>query len=109
MCHNLDVSNLVLLCLPHHHAVHDGGWTSRLHPDGTMSFTRHGVTITSLPRRDKRFTPTTPPPTGRPTRPQRATGRTDDGNGGHTDGDLQRDPAEAAVDLDPPPEVNLPF
>ena len=95
------IDNLVLLCLPHHHAVHDGGWTSRLQPDGTVAFTRRSVTITSLPRRDKRFIPTTPPPTGRPTRPQRP--HTD------TDGDLQRDPVEAAVDPDPPPEVTPPF
>ena len=97
------IDNLVLLCLPHHHAVHDSGWTSRLHPDATMTFTRRGVTITSLPRRDKRFTPTTPPPTGRPTR-RPAT------SGDHTDGEPPRqDPAEAAVDPDPPPEVVLPF
>jgi hypothetical protein len=100
------IDNLVLLCLAHHHAVHDGGWTSRLQPDGTMTFTRRGVTITSLPRRDKRFTPTSPPPTGRPTRPQRQRAAGDD----HTDGDPPRqDPTEAAVDLDPPPEVVLPF
>jgi hypothetical protein len=105
------LDNLVLLCLAHHHAVHDSGWTSRLHPDGTTSFTRRGVTITSLPHRDKRFTPTTPPPTGRPTRPQRAASSSD--NDDHTDGDPPRpaDLAETAaeVDPDPPPEVNLPF
>jgi hypothetical protein len=110
------LDNLVLLCLAHHHAVHDSGWTSQLHADGTMTFTRRGITITSLPRRDKRFTPTTPPPTGRPTR--RHTTRSSSGvggttggsNGGRTDGDPPRqDPTEAAVDLDPPPEVVLPF
>jgi hypothetical protein len=95
--------NLVLLCLPHHHAVHDSGWTSRLHADGTVTFTRRGVTITSLPRHEQRFTPTTPPPTGRPTRPQRATGRID------SDRPQPADPIAAAVDLDPPPEVVLPF
>jgi hypothetical protein len=101
------LDNLVLLCLAHHHAVHDGGWTNRLHPDGTMTFTRRGVTITSLPHRDKRFTPTTPPPTGRPTRPQRQQAAGDD----HTDGDRPQpaDPIAAAVDLDPPPEVAMPF
>jgi hypothetical protein len=69
-----------------------------------VTFTRRGVTITSLPHRDKRFTPTTPPPTGRPTRSPAA-------NGDHTDGDPPRqDPAEAGgVDLDPPPEVAMPF
>jgi hypothetical protein len=111
------LDNLDLLCLPHHHAVHDGGWTSQLHADGTVTFTRRGITITSLPHRDKRFTPTTPPPTGRPTRHSACDttsssgsgGHTAGGNGGRTDGDLQRDPAEAADDPDPPPEVNLPF
>jgi hypothetical protein len=117
------IDNLVLLCLPHHHAVHDGGWTSRLHADGTMTFTRRGVTITPLPHRDKRFTPTTPPPTGRPTR--RATSNTTSvGVGGTTEGsnrptqrrtdrdvqrDPQRDPTAGEVDPDPPPEVDLPF
>jgi hypothetical protein len=106
------LDNLVLLCLAHHHAVHDGGWTSRLHPDGTMTFTRRGITITSLPHREKRFTPTTPPPTGRPTRRDATSsdGHTAGGNGGRTDGDPQRDPTETGgVDLDPPPEGNLPF
>jgi hypothetical protein len=74
-----------------------------------MTFTRRGVTITSLPHRDKRFIPTTPPPTGRPTR--RHTTRSSSGSGGHTDGDLPQpaDPIAAAVDPDPPPEVVLPF
>jgi hypothetical protein len=77
-----------------------------------MTFTRRGITITSLPHRDKRFTPTTPPPTGRPTRRPATSsdGHTAGGNGGRTDGDPQRDPAETGgVDPDPPPEGNLPF
>jgi hypothetical protein len=94
--------------LPHHHAVHDSGWASRLHPDGTVTFTRRGVTITSLPRREQHFTPTRPPPAGRPTRPH-ATGTddTDDGRG-HTDSDPRRNPNAAAIDPDPPPD-DLPF
>jgi hypothetical protein len=99
------LDNLILICLPHHHAVHDGGWASRLHPDGTVTFTRRGVTITSLPRRDRRFTPTTPPPTGKPTRPH-APGDTDGDPAG--DPALRADPA-APVDPDPPPETDLPF
>jgi hypothetical protein len=75
-------ANLILVCLPHHHAVHDSGWASRLHPDGTVTFTRRGVTITSLPRRDRRFTPATPPPTGRPTRPHATTSSSSGGGAG---------------------------
>jgi hypothetical protein len=102
------LDNLVLLCLAHHHAVHDSGWANRLHLDGTVTFTRRGVTITSLPRRDRRFTPSRPPPTGRPTRPHPTTNSSSSGD--RTAGDPPR-PADhaAAADPDPPPDDNLPF
>jgi hypothetical protein len=101
------LDNLILICLAHHHAVHDSGWASRLHPDGTATFTRRGVTITSLPRRDRRFTPSRPPPTGRPTRPRHAAATN---SGDRTAGDPLRPAHHAsAVDPDPPPEADLPF
>jgi hypothetical protein len=68
MCHNLDVRNLALECPAHHHAIHDGQWAATLHPDGTMTYTRRGITLTSAPRAAKRFTPPTSPRGGRPTR-----------------------------------------
>jgi hypothetical protein len=34
-----DLQNLVLLCRGHHHAVHEGGWRLRRHPDGTFTAT----------------------------------------------------------------------
>ncbi|HEY5334473.1 MAG TPA: DUF222 domain-containing protein [Mycobacteriales bacterium] len=34
-----DLSNLILLCDRHHHAVHDGGWTVDLHADGSVVWT----------------------------------------------------------------------
>ena len=63
-----ELENLALLCVAHYHAIHDGQWANTLHPDGTMTFTRRGVTLTTLPRAARRFTPTGPPPAGRPTR-----------------------------------------
>jgi hypothetical protein len=45
-----DLSNLVLLCLRHHIAVHEGGWRLQLHADATVTATRHGHTLTSTPR-----------------------------------------------------------
>jgi hypothetical protein len=104
------LDNLILICLAHHHAVHDSGWASRLHPDGTATFTRRGVTITSLPRRDRRFTPSRPPPTGRPTRPHPTTSSSSVGADGADGGPALR-PAHhaAAADPDPPPEDNPPF
>jgi hypothetical protein len=97
------LDNLALLCLPHHHAVHDSGWSNHLHDDGTMTFTRRGTTITSLPHRDRRYTPSTPPPPGRPTRPHAATSST------HRHRQRSPDETETAKDPDPPPQDDLPF
>lgn len=42
-----DLSNLLLLCPRHHHAVHDGGWSVTLHADATVTWTSPtGQTIT---------------------------------------------------------------
>jgi hypothetical protein len=68
------LENLALICPQHHHAIHDGEWAGTLHPDGTMTFTRRGVTTTSLPRALRYFTPDTPPPRGRPSRRHRQRG-----------------------------------
>jgi hypothetical protein len=62
------LQNLALLCSAHHHAVHDSGWATTLHADGTIDFTRRGVTATSRPRRADHLTATRPPPRGRPRR-----------------------------------------
>lgn len=75
--------NLALLCRAHHRAVHEGGWTATLHTDATITFTRRGTTLTSQPRATQRIRPTTPPPTGRPHRPQRR--RQPDANSHGTD------------------------
>jgi hypothetical protein len=92
------LENLALICNAHHHAIHDSGWVNRLHPDGTMTFTRHGVTITSAPRAHQRLQPCEPPPAGRPTR-RRWTDPT------AADLTANSDPEH---DPDPPP-VDLPF
>ncbi|MCH7565749.1 MAG: DUF222 domain-containing protein [Gemmatimonadetes bacterium] len=42
------LDNLVLLCRRHHRAVHEGGWTVRLLPDGQTAF--HGTDGRVLPR-----------------------------------------------------------
>jgi hypothetical protein len=92
------LENLTLLCVAHHHAVHDSQWANTLHPDGTMTFTRRGVTITSLPRAARRCTPTEPPPTGRPTRRRQP--------------DTSQDPttpAPPATTPRRPPDDDLPF
>jgi Domain of unknown function (DUF222) len=69
------LENMALECPAHHHAIHDGQWHATLHPDGTMTFTRHGVTLTSLPCAAKRMQPPTPPPrrptTRRPPEPDK--------------------------------------
>src|SRR5690606_24903228 len=62
------LANLALLCSQHHHAIHDGGWSNRMHPDGRITFTRRGVTRTTVPYSDRWITPTTEPPKGRPRR-----------------------------------------
>jgi hypothetical protein len=62
------LENLALECPAHHHAIHDGQWAATLHPDGTMTYTRHGITLTTYPRAAKRYTPARPPPRGRPRR-----------------------------------------
>ena len=62
------LDNLALVCRDHHKAIHDGGWTTTLQPDDTITFTRHGRTLVSLPRVQRRITPTGPPPPGRPHR-----------------------------------------
>ena len=70
-----ELANLALLCMTHHHAVHQGQWQATLHADATMSFTRRGITLTSLARGDRPFRPSRPPPRGRPARPTRPDGR----------------------------------
>jgi hypothetical protein len=62
------LDNLALLCDAHHHAVHDSGWATTLHADGTLDFTRNGRTITSHPRTAHRVAAGRPPPRGRPRR-----------------------------------------
>jgi hypothetical protein len=62
------LENLALLCSAHHHAVHDGGWTTTLHADGTIDFTRRGITVPSHPRTADHLAATRPPPGGRPRR-----------------------------------------
>jgi hypothetical protein len=86
------LSNLALECPAHHHAIHDGQWAATLHPDGTMTYTRRGVTLTSQPRATKRMRPPTPPPGGRPTR-------------------RQPEPAKTETPTGPPPpqDDDLPF
>ncbi len=44
-----DLQNLLLLCTPHHMAVHEGGWTLHGHPDGSITATRGTRTITAPP------------------------------------------------------------
>jgi hypothetical protein len=66
-----ELGNIALICQQHHHAIHDGDWAGTLHPDGVMTFTRRGVTRTSLPHAHRRFAPTRPPPRGRPSRRHR--------------------------------------
>jgi hypothetical protein len=65
-----ELEYLALLCEAHHHAIHEGGWADTLHPDGTMTFTRRGTTLTSLPRGERSFRPATRPLGGRPSRRQ---------------------------------------
>jgi hypothetical protein len=86
------LDNLALLCDAHHQGIHDSHWANTLHADGTMTFTRRGATVTSVPRAHQRLRPSTPPPRGRPTR-RRGVDPTRSGDG---------------TDPDPPP-VDLPF
>ncbi len=51
-----DLSNLIPLCCTHHHLVHEGGFTLKLHPDRTIELRRpdrsvhhHGPTTTRPP------------------------------------------------------------
>jgi hypothetical protein len=94
------LENLALICNAHHHAIHDSGWTNTLHADGTMTFTRRGVTITSTPRTRQRLRPSQPAPAGRPRRHHRGSGRV------HPP--PPTDLTAVAVDPDPPPS-DLPF
>ena len=64
------LENLALLCGGHHRAVHEGGWCARLQPDGSMTFTRRGVSLHSVPRTATRSRLDRPPPRGRRTRPR---------------------------------------
>lgn len=66
------LENLALICSDHHHAIHDSGWTTTLHADASMTFTRRGVTISSQPRAAQRITNSRPPPAGRPHRRRRS-------------------------------------
>ncbi|MBW3605359.1 MAG: HNH endonuclease, partial [Actinobacteria bacterium] len=56
------LENLALVCANHHHAIHDSGGRSTLAPDGTMTFTRRGVALTSQPRAARRINSTESPP-----------------------------------------------
>ena len=45
-----DLTNLSMLCVRHHHLVHEAGWTLEGDPNGTLTFTTpHGKTLTSRP------------------------------------------------------------
>jgi hypothetical protein len=69
------LDNLALVCPQHHHAIHDGGWTARLDSDDdSITFTRRGVTVTTLAHHGRRLTAATPPPSGRPTRRRQTRG-----------------------------------
>lgn len=68
--HRLDdgptvLSNLALLCNAHHRAVHEGGWHPTLHDDASITFTRRGITLHSLPRRERLPGRVCRPPGGR--------------------------------------------
>lgn len=85
------LDNLALICGNHHHAIHDSGWANTLHADGSMTFTRRGVTITSQPRAAQRVTSTDPPPAGRPARRRSpATHITPPPAPGHAEHDIPR-------------------
>jgi hypothetical protein len=92
-----ELENVALLCEAHHHSVHEGGWTSTLHPDGSMTFTRRGITLTSLPRGDRYFKAKTRPPGGRPTRQPTQPA------------DAEPHPSQAPNQPPPPPPDDLPF
>lgn len=38
----------------HHRAVHESGWRATLHDDGTMTFRRRGLELTTVPFRARR-------------------------------------------------------
>jgi hypothetical protein len=96
------LTNLALQCPAHHHAIHDGKWAVTLHSDGTMTFTRRGVTLTSQPRAARRFAPADPPPAGRPTRPRPTYSRRD--QHGDTTTPPEPPPPEPPSPEPPPPE-----
>ncbi len=45
-----DLDNLALLCVFHHHRVHEGGYGVRRLPSGALEFTRPDGTILSVPK-----------------------------------------------------------
>lgn len=62
------LANLALLCGAHHRAVHEGGWAPVLHDDASMTFTRRGTTLHSMPRCATAPPGVRQPPAGRPRR-----------------------------------------
>ena len=81
-----DLDNMVPICELHHHLVHDGGWTLRLHtgrritlhrPDGTISFdgvttdriTAPSIDVRGEPADRPRATEPSPAPSCRRQRP----------------------------------------
>ncbi len=48
-----DLCNLIPLCGPHHHAVHDGGWSLKLNDDRTLSIFRPDGALHSIARPDR--------------------------------------------------------
>jgi hypothetical protein len=66
-----ELENLALLCVAHHHAIHDGQWANTLHPDGDDDLHQPGGPA------DNHRPPPTPTPTAaavitsRPSRPRR--------------------------------------
>ncbi|MGH8933576.1 MAG: DUF222 domain-containing protein, partial [Egibacteraceae bacterium] len=68
--------NLALLCVAHHHAVHEGGWTVTGNADATLTFhPPPGPPRRPRPRRAAR--PSRPPPRARERRRGRETSRRD--------------------------------
>jgi len=89
-----DLPNRITMCLRHHRAVHEGGWTMRGDPGGEMTFTSpDGIVLTSWPAGS---TPTaaTGAPNGTP--PPDAT------HAGASPPDRSRPPSTARAGTSPP-------
>jgi hypothetical protein len=105
------LDNLALVCPQHHHAIHDGGWTARLDSDDdSITFTRRGVTVTTLAHHSRRLTAASRPPSGRPTRRRQTRGSPP----AHAVSPARGSPPSSPVDEQPapdqpPPQPALPF